>query len=172
VHISIAAIMREDTRLPRGDQEFQSVQVGKALHRLRSGTHIVHEMVVGDRRYRNELHKYPKSAGRVLRIIGQRVEDICEHTTATVLDNVIALKVKRYDVPKQQQQQHGAGASKVVDPTLIAELQTDDGYGVVVRTNEGRSYRIIPRTPAGSPPEIGHEIERYVSSQNHTVFPL
>jgi hypothetical protein len=169
--IAIAAIMRTDTSLPRGDHEFAKVQLGKILHRWRSGTHIVHEMRVGDRNYRNELHKYPRSSGQVLRLIGQRVEEICEHATATVLDNVIALKVKRYDVPNQQQQ-HGGNEPNGDSPALISGLQADGGRGMVVHTNGGKRYRIIARTPESRRPEVGHEVNQYVRSQDHIVFPL
>lgn len=169
--ISIAAIMKEDARLPRGDKEFARVQLGKMLHRMRSGTHIVHEMWVGDRSYRNELHKYPRSSGQVLRIIGRRVEEICELAMASAVDSVIALKVKRYDAP-QRQRQKLSGAARDGGPASITALQADGGRGVVAHTNEGKSYRIIPRSPTSSPPVIGHAVDEYTRSQDYTVFPL
>ncbi|WP_244481653.1 hypothetical protein [Bradyrhizobium pachyrhizi] len=95
IHIAITALVEEDPR-PHRVKEFRIVQVAKALHRLASGHHVVHELYIGDRRHRSELHKFPRSSGRVLRIMGQRVEDICEWATAEHMAAVLALKVKRY----------------------------------------------------------------------------
>lgn len=94
-HLAITVLIREEPSGPRS-KEFRLVQVAKALHRLASGHHLVHEMWVGDRRYKNELHKYPRSVGSVLRHMGQAVEDRCEWATAEHADGVLAWKVRQY----------------------------------------------------------------------------
>lgn len=95
VYLAITVLIREEPSGPRS-KEFRLVQVAKALHRLASGHHVMHEMWVGDRRYKNELHKYPRSIGSVLRHMGEAVEERCEWATAEHADGVLALKVKRY----------------------------------------------------------------------------
>ncbi|MCA1397222.1 hypothetical protein I6F38_13220 [Bradyrhizobium sp. BRP56] len=95
VHIAISTLIEEDPR-PHRVKEFRLVQVAKALHRLASGHHVVNELYIRDRKHRSELHKFPRSSGQVLRIMGQRVEDICEWATAEHMAAVLALKVRRY----------------------------------------------------------------------------
>ena len=71
---------------PDGTPEFKRVQGAKLLHRLASGSHKRWEQQV-PRRIANhftsetivtELHKYPHSRGKVLRYLGQDLEDACE----------------------------------------------------------------------------------------------
>ena len=73
------------------------MQTGRCLHRLASGHH--QSWPVYDRNGREHLHtqsKYPRSSARVLRIMGQRVEDLCEFATEAHASGVLALKVRRY----------------------------------------------------------------------------
>jgi hypothetical protein len=70
---------------PDDSAEFRRVQAAKIVHRLASGSHKtwVREVprMVGvvnvPIKHVTELHKYPHSRGRVLRIIGQEMEDAC-----------------------------------------------------------------------------------------------
>lgn len=68
--ITIMLTVRND---PKAEikAEFQEVQVAKLVHRLVSGTH---------KRWSSgqELHKYPRSRGRVLRHLGQQITACCE----------------------------------------------------------------------------------------------
>lgn len=96
VHLAITALIEEDPASHRAE-EFRLVQVAKALHRIQSGYHRVwpHQDQNG-RIVRIELHKFARSSGRVLRIMGQRVEELCEWATAEHTRGVLALKVRRY----------------------------------------------------------------------------
>jgi hypothetical protein len=66
-------IIRDD---PQADskREFRHVQAAKLVHRMASGTH----KRWGEGANVTELHVYPRSRGRVLRHIGQAVEEACE----------------------------------------------------------------------------------------------
>ncbi|MEO5759508.1 MAG: hypothetical protein ABIQ51_21935 [Mesorhizobium sp.] len=70
---------------PRGDPEFMQVQIAKMVHRLASGTHIK-SAIWGD------TSKYPRPEGRVMRILGHRVEDIAGIVAGgETIDEVIAI---------------------------------------------------------------------------------
>ena len=96
IHIAITALIEEDPGSHR-TKEFRLVQTAKAVHRLASGYHRVwpHQDQKG-RTVRIELHKYPRSSGRVLRLLGEMIEEQCEWATERHLAGVLALKVKRY----------------------------------------------------------------------------
>lgn len=96
VHLAITVLIEENPASHRV-KEFRLVQVAKALHRLASGYHRTwpHQDRNG-RMVRIELHKFPRSSGRVLRTMGKRVEELCEWATAKHTAGVLALKVKRY----------------------------------------------------------------------------
>lgn len=84
---------------PDGNKEFKRVQAAKQVHRLASGSHKRWEQVA----YHTpgtapaakpnviELHKYPHSRGRVLRYIGQDLEEACEHLVSKHLQELLAL---------------------------------------------------------------------------------
>ena len=96
IHLAITALIEEDPGSHRV-KEFRLVQVAKAAHRLASGYHRVWPQQDKDGRdFRIELHAYARSTGRVLRLIGQAIEERCEWATAKHLAGVLALKVKRY----------------------------------------------------------------------------
>lgn len=96
IHLAITALIEEDPGSHR-TKEFRLVQIAKAVHRLASGYHRVwpHQDAKG-RIVRIELHKYPRSSGRVLRILGAMIEEQCEWAAEKHLAGVLALKVKRY----------------------------------------------------------------------------
>jgi hypothetical protein len=70
---------------PDDRAEFQRVQAAKLVHRLASGSHRRWERSVRvpmgpgfvDRTQVTELHKYPHSRGRVLRVIGDDLYEAC-----------------------------------------------------------------------------------------------
>lgn len=96
IHLAITALIEEDPGSHRV-KEFRLVQVAKAAHRLASGYHRVWpQQDKNGRPFRIELHAYARSTGRVLRLIGQMIEERCEWATEKHLDGVLALKVKRY----------------------------------------------------------------------------
>ncbi|WP_315742426.1 MULTISPECIES: hypothetical protein [unclassified Bradyrhizobium] len=96
IHLAITALIEEDPGSHRV-KEFRLVQVAKAVHRLASGYHRVWpQQDKNGRTFRVELHAYARSTGRVLRHIGQMIEERCEWATAKHVAGVMALKVKRY----------------------------------------------------------------------------
>jgi hypothetical protein len=96
IHLAITALIEEDPGSHR-TKEFRLVQAAKAIHRLASGYHRVWpQQDQKGRTFRIELHAYARSTGRVLRFIGQAIEERCEWATEKHLGGVLALKVKRY----------------------------------------------------------------------------
>ena len=67
ITLAIKAIMSDLG--PRADPEFMQVQIAKLIHRLASGTHKTHSGFP-------IRSKYPRSEGRVMRVLGHEVEDI------------------------------------------------------------------------------------------------
>jgi hypothetical protein len=94
--LAVTALIEEDPGSHRV-KEFRTVQIAKSLHRLASGYHRVFEFedYRGVKR-RTELHAFPKSSGPVLRLIGRKVEELCDIIVDKHLAGVLALKVKRY----------------------------------------------------------------------------
>jgi hypothetical protein len=96
IHLAITALIEEDPGCHRV-KEFRLTQLAKAVHRLASGYHRVWpQQDQKGRTFRIELHVYARSTGRILRLIGQAIEDRCEWATEKHLAGVLALKVKRY----------------------------------------------------------------------------
>jgi hypothetical protein len=96
IHLAVTALVEEDPGSHR-TKEFRLVQTAKALHRLASGHHRVWpQQDQKGRTFRIELHAYARSTGRVLRFIGQAVEERCEWATERHFAGMLALKVKRY----------------------------------------------------------------------------
>lgn len=94
--LAVTALIEEDPGSHRV-KEFRVVQVAKAVHRLASGTHRVWEYQDAQgRTRRTELHAYPRSTGRVLRLLGGMIERECELVADRHLSGMMALKVKRY----------------------------------------------------------------------------
>ncbi|MBZ9922210.1 hypothetical protein LB579_31515 [Mesorhizobium sp. BR1-1-7] len=73
---------------PQADRkpEYRRVQAAKLVHRMASGTHRRWESGPGGAQ---ELHAYPRSRGRVLRHIGESIEEatalLIEHTASPML---------------------------------------------------------------------------------------
>jgi len=80
----IAEAIRRDPA-PEERREFKQVQAAKLIHRLASGTHKRWEREVPRMvgianipiKQVTELHKYPHSRGRVLRVLGKNLEEAC-----------------------------------------------------------------------------------------------
>jgi hypothetical protein len=67
ITLTIKAIMSDLG--PRADPEFMQVQIAKLVHRLASGTHKTRSGFP-------MRSKYPRAEGRVMRVLGNEVEDI------------------------------------------------------------------------------------------------
>lgn len=71
--LAIEMIIWDDPRAER-KAEFKCVQAAKLVHRMASGTH----KRWGEGAAAKELHVYPRSRGRVLRHIGEALQQACE----------------------------------------------------------------------------------------------
>jgi len=71
VWLAVDAVIAADPQ-PDNDPEFRRVQLAKLVHRLASGTHKTWPGAMGKT---EEMHVYPRSRGRVLRHIGQDIEE-------------------------------------------------------------------------------------------------
>ncbi len=71
--LAVEMIIRDDPQ-PETKIEFKRVQAAKLVHKMASGTH----KRWGEGPAAKELHVYPRSRGRVLRHIGEDVEDAAE----------------------------------------------------------------------------------------------
>ncbi|TIO06898.1 MAG: hypothetical protein E5X88_21015 [Mesorhizobium sp.] len=71
--LAIEMILRDD---PKAESkiEFKRVQAAKLIHKMASGTH----KRWGEGSNVKELHVYPRSRGRVLRHVGEELEQACE----------------------------------------------------------------------------------------------
>lgn len=96
IALAVSTLIEEDPGSHRTN-EFRTVQISKALHRLASGTHKRWPFVDAyGRKRQTEMHAFPRSSGQVLRIMGRAVEKECEWVIEKHLPGVLALKVKRY----------------------------------------------------------------------------
>ncbi|WP_244429069.1 MULTISPECIES: hypothetical protein [Bradyrhizobium] len=75
-------------------KEFRTVQACKAVHRLASGTGWVIYDAEGRER-RSKSRAYPRSSGRVLRLMGRMLEEPCEWVIEKHLNGVLTHK-QRY----------------------------------------------------------------------------
>jgi hypothetical protein len=92
VTLGVLAAIEEDTYGPGGDRVlFRRVQIAKALRRRASGMHIVYES--GWR-----FSRYPRSAGKVLEVLGAMVEEACAFAIRGHLAAILELKQARYAV--------------------------------------------------------------------------
>jgi hypothetical protein len=93
IHLAVAALIEDDRDSPRVS-EFRFVQVAKATHRLASGTHRRWDWPMDDGTTRPiAMHVYPKSSGRVLRVMGREIAEACGEATAHALQAVRDLKL-------------------------------------------------------------------------------
>ncbi len=95
IYVAVAALIEDDFGSHR-TREFQIVQAAKVAHRLASGTH---------RRWQMwnpkgadvpiEIHAYPRSAGLVLRKIGEAIGKVVDPLVAAAVPEIIQLKVAK-----------------------------------------------------------------------------
>jgi hypothetical protein len=86
IHLAVAGALREDPVGPGTGgihDEYRVTQAAKAVHRLASGPP-------------SARGKYPRSAGLVLRHLGQALDRCCEHVMEQHLDAILALKAESY----------------------------------------------------------------------------
>jgi hypothetical protein len=96
IHLGVAALVEDDADAHR-IREFRIVQTAKAMHRLASGTHRAWDFPLPNGTTAPlELHVYPKSSGRVLRVMGEELEEICDHITSRECDTIRRLKREKY----------------------------------------------------------------------------
>lgn len=95
-HVAVAACIEDDAGAHRV-RDYALTQTAKALHRLASGTHGRWQYPRDDGTlFPLELHAYPRSSGRVLRVIGNELDEICAGVTASALEAVRTAKLARY----------------------------------------------------------------------------
>lgn len=96
IYLGVSALIEDDWGSVRS-REFRTVQAAKAVHRLASGTHKEWETwnPLGPPR-KVVMHAYPRSAGLVLRGIGETLEKACAPVSKEALAEIIALKTKRF----------------------------------------------------------------------------
>lgn len=93
IHMAVNALIEDDLGSHRVE-EYRVVQVAKAAHRLASGTHRQWEWPMPDGTTRPlRMHVYPKSSGRVLRVMGREIDELCAGVTARDLQAVRDLKL-------------------------------------------------------------------------------
>ncbi|WP_235885927.1 hypothetical protein [Bradyrhizobium niftali] len=86
--VAVHALAEERGHRPK---EFRTVQACKAVHRLASGTGWVTYDAQGRER-RSKTRAYPRSSGRVLRLMGRMLEEPCEWVIEKHLKGVLAHK--------------------------------------------------------------------------------
>lgn len=97
IALAVHGLINEAPQVVHRIKDWRIVAVAKAAHRLASGYHRVWEMAdASGRIHRTELHAYPRSAGRVLHLLGAMIEKECELVIDHHLAAVLALKVSRY----------------------------------------------------------------------------
>jgi hypothetical protein len=96
IHMAVSALIEDDAGSHRV-KEYRIVQVAKAAHRLASGTHQRWDIPKDDGSTRPiAFHAYPKSSGRVLRVIGAAIEESCSVVTQRDLQALRDLKRERF----------------------------------------------------------------------------
>jgi hypothetical protein len=96
IHMAVSALIEDDAGSHRVT-EYRIVQVAKAAHRLASGTHKHWDIPRDDGSTRPiAFHAYPKSSGRVLRVIGKAIEEVCSMVTERDLQALRDLKRERF----------------------------------------------------------------------------
>jgi hypothetical protein len=97
IALAVHGLINEAPQVVHRVKDWRIVAIAKTSHRLASGYHRVWEMAdASGRIYRTELHAYPRSAGRVLHLLGAMIERECELVIDHYLSSVLALKVASY----------------------------------------------------------------------------
>jgi hypothetical protein len=97
ITVAVHALIEEAPAVCHRIKDWRIVAIAKAAHRLASGYHRTWETQdVQGRPRRIELHAYPRSSGRVLRHLGEMIEEHCGLVIEHFLTDIVAIKVKRY----------------------------------------------------------------------------
>jgi hypothetical protein len=108
--LAVAMIELDETQ-PEFRREFRRVQVAKIVHRLASGSHKRWTRDLGAGRVDvTEFHKYPQSRGRVLRVIGEQLEDTAGLILNHHLDGVHKFAKERMANPRGTARPHSRTA--------------------------------------------------------------
>lgn len=95
-YLAVCCVMLQD-RGTHSSDEFRLVQVAKAVHRLASGYHRRWSVPLSNGLTAPlEIHKYPRSSGRVLRLIGAEIERACEFAAEKHQPAILELKSRLY----------------------------------------------------------------------------
>ena len=93
IPLAIAALIEDAPATVHRTREWRIVAIAKAAHRLASGTHREWPVAQPDGRVTHiRMDTYPRSAGRVLRFLGEMIEKECELVIDHHLAKVLALK--------------------------------------------------------------------------------
>jgi len=97
IAMAVHALIEDNPAATHRIADWRIVAIAKAAHRLASGYHRVWNVQDDSGRVvqRTELHAYPRSSGRVLRYLGEAIEQQCERVIDRHLTQVVALKVAR-----------------------------------------------------------------------------
>jgi hypothetical protein len=94
IGLALHCLIEEAPQVVHRIKEWRIVAIAKAAHRLASGTHRQWKDDQGN--VLTEMHCYPRSSGRVLRYLGEMIEQECELVIDHHLAAVLALKIDRY----------------------------------------------------------------------------
>jgi hypothetical protein len=96
IYVAVAALIEDDWASHR-TREFQIVQAAKVAHRLASGTHRRWQMwnPTGPEVH-VEVHAYPRSAGLILRKIGETMGKVVDPILGAAVPEIVSLKVAKY----------------------------------------------------------------------------
>jgi hypothetical protein len=95
--MAVHALIEEAPQVCHGTNEWRTVAIAKAAHRLASGYHRVWETMDSSGRPQSIRHHiYPPSSGQVLRFLGNSIEEAVEWAIERHLSSVVELKVARF----------------------------------------------------------------------------
>jgi hypothetical protein len=107
--IAIEMIVRDDPEAVR-TIEYKRVQAAKIIHRIVSGSHRRWEAPRSDGGVSvTELHKFPMSRGRVLRHVGEQIEQVAELLADKHLPEIMAFRAEREKAGKLAKRPHPEG---------------------------------------------------------------
>lgn len=121
IHFAMSALIEDDPGSHRV-REFRPVQTAKAAHRLASGTHKVWEVRddAGKLVQRTELHGYSRSSGRMLRYLGEMIDQECRVATDQHLQQVRDMRLLTPE---------GGNSPKVRAPSPPSSSFAPKGFG-------------------------------------------
>jgi hypothetical protein len=94
IGLALHCLIEEAPQVVHRTKEWRIVAIAKAAHRLASGTHRQWKDDQG--KVLASMNRYPRSSGRVLRHLGEMIEQECDLVIDHHLAVVLALKIERY----------------------------------------------------------------------------